>query len=299
MSKYRGSPLGIKLIIFLYTLFGYGGAKWLIWLVALFYAFISRKKRFELNSYYKAVGLPCTFGTYLHHIYAFSLNIFDRFVAKEGMQESRIAVERINVNSFQKIHASGGMLVLSHHGNWAQSFKIFQTFDVRLNIVGDEAIDESIKKLETEGEANRRINIISMKNGMQAILDIARAINNKEILIIMVDRIRSDNKTVEVDFLGRKTLLNSGAFEIAQMRNIPIVGCDIVRDGDEKLKIQFSDIIASQKEGKKEAVLDLAQQYANFLERVVREYPLQWFNFYEFWPTEKPNQNSTEKRSDK
>jgi len=293
MSKYRGSPLGIKLIITLYNLFGYGGTKWLIWIVALFYAFVSRKKRFELNSYYKAVGLPCTFSTYLHHIYAFSLNIFDRFVAREGMQESRIAVERINVKSFQKIHESGGMLVLSHHGNWAQSFKIFQTFDVKLNIVGDEAIDEGIKKLETEGEANRRINIISMKSGMQAILDIARAINDKEILIIMVDRIRNDNKTVKVDFPGRRTLLNSGAFEIAHMRSIPIVGCDIVRDGDEKLKVQFSDIITSLKKEKKEAVSDLAQQYAYFLQRVVREYPLQWFNFYEFWPADKPNQNNT------
>ncbi|RLA70127.1 MAG: hypothetical protein DRG24_07365 [Epsilonproteobacteria bacterium] len=282
MAKYRGSPLGIKLIITLYNQFGYAGIKWLVWIVALFYAIISRAKRSELDSYYKAVGLESAFSTYFRHIHAFSLNIFDRFVANESTQE-KLTIERVNVEAFQALHKSGGILTLSHHGNWAQSFKIFQTYDVKLNIIGDEAIDEGIQKLETQGDANRRINIISMKEGMQAMLDIARAINNQEIIIIMVDRITQENKTVNVDFLGKKTCLNSGAFEIARMRNTPMLGCDIVRDGDEKLKVQFSDIIISQQTDKEKIIPDLAQQYANFLEKVVREYPLQWFNFYEFW----------------
>ena len=286
MAQYRGSPLGIKLIITLYNRFGYSGIKWLVWIVAFFYALVSRKKRHELNSYYKAVGLPATYGTYFRHVHAFSLNIFDRFVANESMQE-KLNITRINVEAFQKLHISGGILALSHHGNWAQSFKIFQTYDIKLNIIGDEAIDEGIQKLETQGDGNRRINIISMKNGMQAMLDIARAINNKEIIIIMVDRIRQDNKTVEVDFLGRRTLLNSGAFEIARMRSTPILGCDIVRDGDEKLKVQFSDIITSKQTDKAKIIPDLAQQYADFLDQVVRDYPLQWFNFYEFWEKER------------
>ncbi|RLA73398.1 MAG: hypothetical protein DRG24_00190 [Epsilonproteobacteria bacterium] len=282
MAQYHGSPLGIKLIIFLYNRFGYHGIKWLVWLVALFYALISRNKRFELNSYYEAVGLPLTFATYFHHIHAFSLNIFDRFVSSEAMQE-KLSIERINVAAFQTLHQSGGILVLSHHGNWAQSFKIFQTYDIKLNIIGEEAIDEGLQKLETPGNANRRINIINMKEGMQAMLDIARAINNREIIIIMVDRINHENKTVEVDFLGKKTLLNSGGFEISRMRKTPMLGCDIVRIGDEKLKVQFSDIITSDQTDKVKIIPDLAQQYADFLEQVVREYPLQWFNFFEFW----------------
>ncbi len=282
MAQYRGSLLGIKLIIALYNRFGYPGIRWLVWLVAFFYALISHNKRSQLNSYYNAVGLPITFGTYFRHIHAFSLNIFDRFVADEAMQE-KLNITRINVEAFQTLHESGGILVLSHHGNWAQSFKIFQTYDIKLNIIGDEAINEGIQKLETQGDSNRRINIISMKEGMQAMLDIARAINNKEIIIIMVDRITQDNKTVEVDFLGKKTLLNSGGFEIARIRNTPMVGCDIVRDGDEILKIHFSDVFTSKQPDKKKIIPDLAQQYADFLEQVVREYPLQWFNFYEFW----------------
>ena len=283
MSQYRGSPLGIKFTIALYNIFGYKAAKIIVFVVALFYAIITQKKRQELNNYYAAVHVPNSFISYFHHVYAFSLNIFDRFIAKEGMAESVIKIERINVKAFEELQKSGGILVLSHHGNWAQSFKTFQTYDIKLNIIGDEAIDENLHKIETHGDENRRINIISLQNGMQAMLDIARALQNGEVLIIMVDRVKEANKTVEVDFLGRATLLHSGAFEIAHMRKSPMLGCDVVRIGDHNIKVEFSEIITSSKDKKEEVIQDLAQQYANFLEKVVREYPWQWFNFFDFW----------------
>ena len=283
MSQYRGSPLGVKFVITLYNAFGYRAAKGVVFIVALFYTLLSQKKRTEMKSYYEAIGVSPSLKTYFHHVYAFSLNIFDRFISKEGMQESTIKVERVNLQAFEALQKTGGMLIFSHHGNWAQSFKIFQTYDIKLNIIGDEAINQNLQELESAADDNKRINIISLKNGMQAMLDIARALQNSEIVIIMVDRVKEANKTVEVDFLGRSTLLHSGGFEIAHMRNAPILGCDIVRSGDQQIRVKFSDIITSTKEKKTDIIQDLAQQYAHFLDKAVREYPWQWFNFFDFW----------------
>jgi len=287
MSAYRGSPLGIRLIIGLYNIFGYKAAKVLVFVVALFYTLATQSKRKELASYYGAVGLKNSIVTYFHHVYAFSLNIFDRFIAKEGMQEDTIQTTRINLEAFEKLQKTGGLLTLSHHGNWAQSFKIFQTYDIKLNIISDELIDVNLQQLETAKEANSRINIINLNEGMQAMLDIARALQNSEVVIIMVDRVQEANKTVEVDFLGRRTDLHSGGFEIANMRKAPMLGCDIVRTNDNAIKVEFSDIITSDKTKKGEVIQDLAQQYATFLEKVVKEYPYQWFNFFDFWPSKK------------
>jgi len=283
MSQYKGSPLGIRFVTLLYNIFGYQAAKAVVFLVALFYTVISSDKRKELDSYYKAVGLPNSFSTYFRHIYAFSLNIFDRFTAKEGMVGKEIAVNRINVEAFESLQKTGGIMILSHHGNWAQSFKIFQTYDVKLNIIGDEAMDESLTRAESDKESNQRIKIISLKNGMQAMLDIARALQNQEIIIIMVDRVKEPEKTVKVTFLGREAYLHSGAFEIAHMRKVPIVGCDIVRDGDQKIKVEFSDVITTDKKSKDEAIKALAQQYADFLQEPLKAYPYQWFNFFDFF----------------
>jgi len=285
MSAYRGSPLGIRLIIALYNFFGYKAAKILVFIVALFYTLATQSKRKELVSFYNAVGLKNSLITYFHHVYAFSLNIFDRFIAKEGMQEDTIQTTRINVEAFEELQKTGGMLTLSHHGNWAQSFKIFQTYDIKLNIISDEVIDINLQQLETKKEDNSRINIINLNEGMQAMLDIARALQNNEVVIIMVDRVQESHKTIEVDFLGRKTDLHSGGFEIANMRKVPMLGCDIVRIDDNAIKVEFSNIIHSDKSKKSDIIQDLAQQYAHFLEKVVKEYPYQWFNFFEFWPT--------------
>lgn len=283
MAHYRGSPLGIKIIITLYDLFGYSTAKPVVVIVALFYALISQKKRRELSSYYAAVGVPDSFLTYFRHVYAFALNIFDRFIARAGTEQTSVKVEKINLAAFEALHQSGGMLIFSHHGNWAQSFKMFDIYDIRLNIITDEAIDDNLQKIENSTDTNERINLISLKNGMQAMLDIARALQNNEILIIMVDRIKEDDKRVEVDFLGRPTLFHSGGFEIALMRKAPMLGCDIVRTGDNAIKIHFSEIITSEETTKEAIIRDMAQQYARFLESVVREYPWQWFNFFDFW----------------
>jgi len=283
MSTYRGSPLGIRLIIGLYNIFGYKVAKVLVFTVALFYTLATQSKRKELASYYNAVGLNNSLITYFHHVYAFSLNIFDRFIAKEGMQEETVQTTRINLEAFEALQKTGGLLTLSHHGNWAQSFKIFQTYDIKLNIISDELIDENLQQLETEKEHNSRISIINLNEGMQAMLDIARALQNNEVVIIMVDRVQELNKTVEVTFLGRKTLFHSGGFEIANMRKVPMLGCDVVRTGDNGIKVEFSNIIRSDKSKKSEVIQDLAQQYALFLEKVVKEYPYQWFNFFDFW----------------
>ena len=282
-THYRGSPLGIKLIIFLYNTFGYKAAKALVYVVAFFYALVSQKNRKVLSSYYDAVELPQNFSTYFKHVYAFSLTIFDRFIAKENMQEKSIKIERINVENFETLQKTGGILVLSHHGNWAQSFKIFQSYDIKLNIIGAEAIDTNLQKLETDKEENNRIHIIDLKSGMQAMLEIARALQNKEVIIIMVDRVKEEDKTVSVSFLERATYLHSGGFEIAHMRKTPMLGCDIVRTGDNAIKVEFSKIITTQEKKKEARISDLAQQYASFLERVVKAYPYQWFNFFDFW----------------
>lgn len=283
MSEYRGSPLGIKFVIALYNFFGYRAAKSIVVIVALFYTLVSQKKRTELASYYSAVGVPNTFVSYFRHIYAFALNIFDRFIAKEGTEQNGVKVEKVNLSSFESLQKSGGILLFSHHGNWAQSFKMFDVYDIQLNIIADEAINESLHKIENRSDSNRRINIISLKNGMQAMLDIARALQNNEVVIIMVDRVKEANKTVEVSFLGRPTLFHSGGFEIAYMRKAPMLGCDIVRTGDNEIKVHFSEIITSDETAKEVIIQDLAQQYASFLEKLVREYPWQWFNFFDFW----------------
>ncbi len=278
-SSYRGSPLGIRILIFLYRLFGYGFVKFFVFFIALFYAVASRTKRFELYGYYERVGMAASWNTYFRHVYRFSLTIFDRFISRQGMQERGVRVERINVENFEALTRDGGIVILSHLGNWAQSFKIFETYDVTLNIVMAEALGEELSAMENLAASNERIRVINMNEGMQSVVDIAGALLRKEVVIMMADRIVNAGKSVAVPFLGTPARFNSGPFEIARMRNVPLVGMSIVRSGDGTLRIIISDILHAGEAG----VAPTMARYAEFLETTVRQYPLQWFNFYDFW----------------
>lgn len=278
MAAYRGSPLGIRFLIGLYRLFGYKAIKGFIYLIALFYAFVSRSKRFELYGYYARVGLTPSWRTYQKHVFQFALTIFDRFIAKQGMQR-RVAIERVNVGNFEKIARNGGVVILSHLGNWAQSFKLFETYDVTLNIVMAEAIGEELAAVENLAASNERIRIIDMNAGMQAVVEIAGALQRREVVVMMADRIVNEAKALPMPFLGTPALFNSGPFEVARMRKMPIVGLSIVRSGDESLSIMVSDVIDTDRKH----VETVMEQYVAFLEESVRKHPLQWFNFYDFW----------------
>jgi len=286
MSKeahYRGSPLGIKITAFLYRRFGYGAVRWIIALVAFFYALVSAGKRHELAGYYRAVGLRGGFVTYLRHIDNFAQTIFERFSAAEGMQEKVVSVERVNTEKFASLVEQGGIVLLSHHGNWAQRFKIFQTFDVTLHIVMAEAMDSGLQEFEKLRDANRRIRIINMNEGMGAVVAIANALREKGIVIMMADRILHDEKTVCVDFLGHRSRFNSGPFEVARINRSLAIGLDIVRLKHNRIKLVFSDILVPESSEKSAYVAEMAQQYADFLENAVKAFPLQWYNFYDFW----------------
>jgi predicted LPLAT superfamily acyltransferase len=282
MASYRGSPLGIRILIFLYRIFGYRIIRFFVTFIALFYTVVSRAKRHEMRGYYRRVGLSDGWLTYYRHVFQFALTIADRFIARQGMQEHAVAVERVNVENFEALTRSGGIVILSHLGNWAQSFKIFETYEVTLNIVMAEALDDELSAMENLAAANERIRIINMNEGMQSVVDIAGALQRKEVVIMMADRVVNAGKSLAVPFMGAPARFNSGPFEIGRMRNVPMVGMSIVRSGDERLRILISETFHPGRDGVEKSL----GEYARFLETSVREYPLQWFNFYDFWSME-------------
>lgn len=280
MQHYKGSPAGIKLLLLIYRLSNYGFVKLFIRPIALFYAFLASKRRHELCNYYSKVNLPCSMATYCRHVYAFALMIFDRLIASEPAYKKTLVIERINYDKFEQLAQSGGIIILSHFGNRLQSFKAFEMSNVKLNLVADEQFNPKVLEMEQESVSNERVSIININEGIGAILKISTAIRNKEIVIMTVDRLANPKHTLAIDFLGEKARFNSAPFEIAQKLKSPIVAFNTIRADDGVLRLEVSDLILP---GNDKTISALMTQYAAFMEDCVRRYPLQWFNFYDFY----------------
>ncbi len=284
MAHYQGSKTGIRLLISLYRGFGYKAVKWLVFLVSFFYAIVSRNKRSELKSYYDAVGMKACFGTYLRHVYAFSLTIFDRMLGEEPKFLNSAKRRQINKENFKYIGEHGGFALISHFGNNMQGFKVFDTFDIKVNLVVHEQASEKITSQEEADAKNSRLKLINLAEGMNAMMQIAAAIKAKEMVIMAVDRITDPKHAVTVDFLGNETLFNAAPIAIAKKLNAPFIGVNAIRTDDQELLIHISDVIPTKRS---DDSAQLMQSYVTFLEEDVRKYPLQWFNFYDFWKEER------------
>ncbi len=280
--KQRGNQLGYKAILTIYKLIGYKGTKPIIWLVSLFYALFTKHEREAIKDYYKRVGVKYGFFYYVSHINQFSLSLFDRFVTK--IDPDSFEIERINLNEF--LNDKNRVLALSHVGNWANTFVAFKYENRTIHITANEQLKASIATYEKslKHQQSTNIKVINLEEGLKASVQMVQALKAGDDLAIMVDRLIDPNKFVEVNFLNSPTKFNKNPFEIAYNRGVNMMGVTVIRSGDKKYKVIFSDPISVDKSIKREeAVAIMATQYAKYLEGILKKYPKQWFNFYKFW----------------
>jgi len=281
--KQRGNKLGYKIILTIYKVIGYRGAKSAIWLVSFFYALITKDEQKAMRDYYKKVGVSYSFLYYVSHINQFSLSLFDRFVTR--IDPDIFEIERINMDSF--LHKDKNrILALAHIGNWANTFVAFQYEDRTIHITADDKLKASILEYESslKHKNSSSIKVINLKEGLKASIEIVNAIQKGEDVAIMVDRLVDPKRFVQTEFLNISTKFNKNPFEIAYNRDVDMVGVAVIRTGDKRYKLIFSDPIKVDKSRKKEeAIAIMAKKYAEYLEDILRQYPKQWFNFYNFW----------------
>ncbi len=113
-----------------------------------------------------------------------------------------------------------------------------------------------------------------------------RVLRQKEILAFLIDR--PEEEGVSVRFFGRATTVPAGAAALALRSNARILGAYIVRSGNEWVA-HISPAIPQPETGDPGRDLEaVMQSLFDWLERVIRQYPDQWFMFRPMWPELQP-----------
>jgi predicted LPLAT superfamily acyltransferase len=106
------------------------------------------------------------------------------------------------------------------------------------------------------------------------------------ILAILGDRVGIGEKRLPVDFLGEAAQLPAGPYFLAAIMHCPVYCFFGLRVGDHEYDtyiIRLADRIRLSRGGREEEAALYAQRYADLLAEKARQYPYNWFNFYEFW----------------
>lgn len=280
-TKQRGSGWSVKLVFNLYKLFGYKFIYYLMYPVTFFYFLVSTNVRQALKIYYKRLDIEFTNAMYYEHLRIFAVTMVDRFITKIDPQSYSFVYD--DGDTPLEIFKDATVLIQSHFGGWASSSSVARTTNT-INVVMQESLMDGIKSIEESLDIKSNITVIDLNKGAIAVsIAIANALMANEVVAIMGDRASNDKAVIKTQFLGQSASFNKNPFQIAYKMSKPILVYFVLYIGMKKYKIEYIKIDMNKEKKEAEAIEEALNIYVKEYEKVIRRYPNQWLNFFDFW----------------
>ena len=251
--------------------------------VVPFYFLFSKGYRPMYHYFNKRLGYsPVKSFAFVYRNYRrFSQVILDRFYMIGG---GRFDFEVENYHLYQELanEESGFMILSAHVGNYELAGYTLVADKKRFNVLVFGGETDVVTEHRNQMFAGTNIRMIPVKNDMSHLFELSNALDDGESVSFPSDRVLSGQRTIECPFMGAPAHFPLGPFALAVQRDIAVLCVNVMKVSAKKYKVYVSKL---QKEGdtKKEQMASLARQFVNHLEDVLRQYPEQWFNYYEFW----------------
>jgi len=284
-----GSALGQKALVFLFHFHHVTVGYVILALVVPFYMLFVRKGYLAIYRYFRRrhrygrIKAFCK--TYQNH-FVFGQCMLDRF-AVYAKRRNFFKVEITGNDVFNRLldGEKGFVIASSHVGNFELSGYLLRQDKKRIHAIvyGDEAKEVMTRRTATLGMNN--ICMVPVSNDMSHIFKLNEALQNGEIVSMPCDRNFGSAKSVECDFLNGKADFPQGAFAMAAMFDVPVITIFVMKQSISKYHIYVNLLPTEGFEtlNRREKINRLAQSFASQVDGIVRKYPEQWFNFYEFW----------------
>lgn len=221
---------------------------------------------------------------YKNH-YRFGQVMIDRFARYAG-KTFRITTENLELyNELEKGPDAFAMLS-AHVGNYEMGgyTLVAKSKCIYMLVFGQETQTVMENRQEQFGKTN--IRMVPVGNGMNHLFAINEALTTGQILSMTADRRFGSEKAVPCNFFGAEALFPMGPFATVIQRDVPTLVVLVVKTGTRSYHAVVKRLPMPEAHlPRKERITLLAQAYANELENVVRQYPEQWFNFFNIWTT--------------
>lgn len=131
------------------------------------------------------------------------------------------------------------------------------------------------------------IDWINSTDPISAGIRVMKALKNGDVVAIRADR-PTQGRTIVAEFLGKPMQLPVGPFMAAVLSGASVISAFTVRTGYRTYQMhasmprKYEDASGS---GRDELLHQAVKDYVADMERIVRQYPYQWGNFYDVWAT--------------
>jgi predicted LPLAT superfamily acyltransferase len=288
-GRSQGPWLGNLIFMKLIAWGGLAPAYLLLKFVAYWYSRRDDKTMRVIASFYRQIGMIPLPDRIYRHVVAFGESLIDGYAflyrrelpftyLYEGEEHIQAALQQGN----------GLILLTAHIGNWEIAGNLlFDRLRTRVNFIMLDEEREPMRQIFSAAIDNRRIKIIPVSDDPLAMMvKVRKVLADNEILCIPGDRISGTEESRLLPFFGKNARFPAGPFVFGAITGAPIIAVFCVKQRRRRflLKVYGSISFEGVKRETRNLVVDNAmREYVRILENIVRDYPDQWFNLYDFW----------------
>jgi len=283
-GKSKGTVLGYKIFVFLIQKAGVKSAYVLLYFVASYYFLFLKKSNKAISYYFKErlkystlKSKKMVFKSY----YTFGQTIIDKIAISAGMR-NKFTYEFDGIDILKNLLAEkkGGVLISAHIGNFEIAEHFLGDIDVnfQINLVTTDLEHSAIKNYLESVTQKPTVKFIIIREDLSHIFEINAALANNELICFTGDRYFEGTKSLSEKILGKEAHFPAGPFLIASRLKVPVVFVYVMKEPNLHYHLYAREAVVKHRDEK-----GLLKSYVESVESMLQKYPLQWFNYFDFW----------------
>lgn len=225
--------------------------------------------------------LKSAWKTYINHC-LFGQVVVDKFAMYAG---KKFNIEIEGQEHFLELatREEGFLLLSAHIGNYEIAGYTLTSKAKRLNALVFAGEKASVMRNRDKMFADTNTNMIAISPDMSHLFEIDQALQVGEIVSMPGDRFNGSTKCIEHNFLGAKAKFPLGPFSVATLRGLDVLAVNVMKTSLTSYKIYVTPLHYDKEASRQGQIKQLSGAYVAELEKRVRQYPTQWYNYFEFW----------------
>lgn len=283
-GKSRGTVLGYKIFVFSMKHLGLRTVYFILFFVAAYFCFFSRDSSKSIYYYFrhrlkysKSKSIISIYKSY----YVFGQTILDKIAINSGLSNKFTYVSYVSelINEALKENR-GGILISAHVGNFEVSEYFLSNLEVdtSISILTTDVEHTAIKEYLESVTEKSRVNLIIIKEDLSHIFEINAALARNEIVCITGDRYIKGSKYLTEELLGKQAKFPAGPFMLASRLKAPVMFVFAMKESNKHYQLY-----ARKSQAKHRDAQALLKEYTESVSWMLEKYPLQWFNYFDFW----------------
>lgn len=270
----RGSKPLVRLIIWLALRCGRGACRvLLVPICAYFFVTAPLARRSSLAFLSRALDRRSTWRDAFMHLFVFATTLLDRVYLVNGRQRELTVAVRNEAAFWQALAQGRGCLLLGSHLGSFEMLGVVGSVEKQLviNVVMQLADSTGLRDLLARPGHALPYNVIPLGHP-GSMLRVKECLARGEVVGILADRVYGHEPTQSLPFLGHPARFSLSPLRLAKITGAPVLMVFGLFRGGRRYEIAFEPLAEST-----------LPCYVESLERYARQFPYNWFNFYDYW----------------